>query len=105
MGNKQNDRRLKIVRQFPQKLPIDRLVQNWARAEGFKSGNPSGAFLMDENNHAYCFHKSLKEAVMCVLIDSLDDCVRIEAWKVDMLLNKKNEMKSISHLLDMLEMH
>ncbi len=58
---------------------------------------------MDENNHAYCFHKKIESGIACVLIDVLDRQVRVEAWIMDEIKCESHTADSVCRLFDMLD--
>ena len=96
-------KKMKMIRQFHIEKPVDHQIRLWAKAEGFKEGNPAGQQLMDEDNHAYCFHKPIDASTVCVLIDTLDREIRIEAWVLDEMRHGSRTTEPIGHLLDLLE--
>ena len=93
---------LKIIRQFEIDRTVDHMIQRWARSKGFVEGNPPGPKLMDENNHAYCFYKQVNESTVCVMIDTLDQQMRLEAWIVDQIRSGGYAADMIFQLIDLL---
>jgi len=94
---------IKIIRQYHIKSPIDGLIRRWADANVFLEGNPANLRLMDENNHAYCFHKKIENGIVCVLIDTLDRQVRVEAWIMDEIRYGSHTADTVCRLFEMLD--
>jgi hypothetical protein len=96
------DKQIKVIRQFHIKKSADKLIQRWAKTNAFLEGNPAGQHLMNENNHAYCFYKRIESGTLCVLIDTLDQEMRVEAWVMDEIRSENHTAKVIYQLFDLL---
>lgn len=95
--------KIKTTVVFQKTGDIERIARRWAKKTGFRECDQKELRnLADVDNVTCCYYRQSKGTTTFLTLHQLDGKIRIEAWTMQKIAEKKQEKESINQLLVML---